>query len=132
MVQDGRPLSHTAHRASIIDPLIPRPPADVAKLRRAFSAMVSKQWDAHVPELHADSEAHAAKVRFIAEMYARACYSMLMLSAAGPRSLRLPVLATSVLPLSRGLAVGLGGALLASLDNWSRSLFIANYCLLQR
>ena len=37
-----------------------------------------------------------------------------------------------VLPLSRGLAVGLGGALLASLDRLVRSLFIANYCLLQR
>ena len=49
-------------------------------------------------------------------MYARACYSMLLVSANGPALLRLPVLAAAMLPLSRGLAIRLGSALLTSLD----------------
>ncbi len=117
MVQDGPThLSDTARRASVIDPLIPRPPADVATLRSAVSRMVSRQWDAHVAELHIGPETHAAKARFIAEMYARACYSMLLVSAEGPASIRLPVLVTSILPLWRGLAIVLGRVLLSSLD----------------
>ena len=49
-------------------------------------------------------------------MYARACYSMLLVSANGPALLRLPVLAAAMLPVSRGLAIRLGSALLTSLD----------------
>src|ERR1700732_3839570 len=57
-----------------------------------------------------------AEIRFIAEMYARACYSMLLVSANGPALLRLPVQATAILPWPRGLAIRLGRALLTSLD----------------
>jgi hypothetical protein len=60
--------------------------------------------------------AQSAKARFIAGMYARACYSMLLVSANGPKSLRVPVHATATMPLSRGWAIRLGSALLASLD----------------
>jgi hypothetical protein len=49
-------------------------------------------------------------------MYARACYSMLMLSAGGPATLRLPVRGIAMLPLSRGMAIRLSGALLSSLN----------------
>jgi hypothetical protein len=48
-------------------------------------------------------------------MDARACYSM-SVSADGPALLRLPVNAIAMLPLSRGLAIRLGCALLAGLD----------------
>jgi hypothetical protein len=49
-------------------------------------------------------------------MYARACYSMLLLSAGGPALLRVPVRVASMLPLSRGMAIALGGALLSALN----------------
>jgi hypothetical protein len=49
-------------------------------------------------------------------MYARACYSMLLVSAGGPAALRVPVHAAAMLPLPRGWAMGLGSALLAGLD----------------
>jgi hypothetical protein len=108
-------------RTAVIEALIPAPPPDIAPLRTAFCSMVSKQWEAHVPTALANAlgtvtKAQSAKVRFIAEMYARACYSMLLVSAHGPGPLRLPLQATAMLPLSRGLAIRFGGALLASLD----------------
>jgi hypothetical protein len=104
-----------------METLVSVPSSDVAPLRIAFSRMVSKQWDAYVPSALvpvAGSIAHAqaAKARFIAEMYARACYSMLLVSADGPALLRLPVHATAMLPLSRSLAIRLGGLLLTGLD----------------
>ena len=111
---------HT-HRAAAIETLIPLPPPDIAPLRIAFSSMVSRQWAAHVATAPADASgtlrhAQSAKSRFIAEMYARACYSMFLVSADGPALLRLPVRAAAMLPLSRGLAIRLGVTLLAGLD----------------
>lgn len=100
---------NAAERAAAIDRLIPRPPVDVAPLRKAISSMVAKQWKAYLPC------AISGKARFIAEMYARACYSMLLVSADGPALLRLPVRATSILPLSRDVAITLGSALLSGL-----------------
>ena len=106
------PPSEAARRAAVIETLIPAAPSDIAPLRIAFSRMVSKQWEVHVPTTHAQS----AKARFIAEMYARACYSMLLVSAGGPAALRLWVRAAAMLTLPRGLAIQLGSALLAGLD----------------
>jgi hypothetical protein len=111
----------TAERAAVIDRFIPRPPADVAPLRCAFSSMVAKQWEMYLPSVTTAAplgatHAHSIKARFIAEMYARACYSMLLLSACAPASLRFPVRATSMLPLSRGMAIALGSALLSNLN----------------
>jgi len=82
---------------------------------------VSRQWDAHVPGAIGEwrtgiPESHFAKSRFIGEMYARACYSMLLVSAKGPRALRLPIRATVVLPRSRRLTIRLGGALLLAIE----------------
>jgi len=65
---------------------------------------------------HGIADAQFAKARFIGEMYARACYSMLLVSARGPAMLRLPVRATRLLPQSRALTIALGGALLLELD----------------
>jgi len=59
--------------------------------------------------------AQSTKARFIAQMYARACYSMLLVSAGGLPQLRIPVRAAAALPLSRGTAIGLGSALLSGL-----------------
>jgi hypothetical protein len=115
------PVSDAVLRAAVIEALIPAPPPDIAPLRIAFCSMVSRQWEANVPTAPANplgtvTHAPSAKARFIAEMYARACYSMLLVSANGPKPLRLPVQATAMLPLSRGWAIRLGSALLASLD----------------
>src|SRR5260370_16045819 len=110
-----------ARRAADIDPLIRRPPVDVAPLRNAFSTMVAKQWEMYLPSATTGiplgaTHAQSLKARFIAEMYARACYSMLLLSACGPALLRFPVRATSMLPLSRGMVIALGSALLSGLN----------------
>src|SRR5271170_4279595 len=112
--------SDAARRAAVIAALIPAPPPDIVPVRIAFCSLVSKQFETHVPAALANSAtvtyAQSAKARFMAEMYARACYSMLLVSANGPAPLRLPVQATPILPLSRGLAVRLGSTLLTSLD----------------
>src|ERR1035437_7823289 len=110
-----------AQHAAVIEPLIPRPPVDIALLRNAFSSMVAKQWEMYLPSATTDAplsptHAQSVKARFIAEMYARACYSMLLLSAGGPGLLRVPVRAAAMLPLSRGMAIALGGALLSGLN----------------
>jgi len=114
-------LSDVARRAAVIEALIPAPPPDIAPLRIAFCSLVSRQWEAHVPIASANAlgpvvHAQSAKIRFIAEMYARACYSMLLVSPNGPLPLRLLVQATATLPLSRSLAIRLGSHLFASLD----------------
>src|SRR5271155_1533098 len=112
---------NTCERAAVIEPLIPRPPTDAAPLRAAFSSMVAKQWATHLPAATTSvplgaTRAQSVKARFTAEMYARACYSMLLISARGPALLRLPVRATAMLPLSRGLTIRLGRALLSGLS----------------
>jgi len=111
---------NAAGRAAVIVRIIPRPPGDVAPLRNAFSGMVARQWETYLPSATncaplGATHAQSIKARFVAEMYARACYSMLLLSACGPALLRFPVRATSMLPLSRGMAIALGGALLSGL-----------------
>jgi hypothetical protein len=115
------PASDAARRAASIEAFIAAPPPDIVPLRIAFCGMVAKQFEAHVPTALASApgtviHAQYAEIRFIAEMYARACYSMLLVSANGPALLRLPVQATAILPWPRGLAIRLGRALLTSLD----------------
>jgi hypothetical protein len=119
---EGHPISKlkTAQRAAVIEIIIPRPAADIAPLRSAFSKMVAKQMVIHLPSMFGCplgvTHAQSTKARFIAEMYARACYSMLLLSAGGPLQLRLPVRAAAMLPLSRSMTIGLGSALLSGLS----------------
>ncbi len=114
------PVGDAAGHAAVIEALIPAPPPDVIPLRIAFCRMVARQWQLHVLTTQIDlaetiSYAQSAKARFIAEMYARACYSMLLVGAYGPLPLRLLVRAAAVLPLSRGLAIRLARTLLPSL-----------------
>ena len=84
--------------------------------------MVSKQWQIYVPPALAGcGEAIAGsqfgKGRFIGEMYARACYSMLLASERGPSLLRALVRGTALLPPWRGLSIELGSALLAGMEH---------------
>src|SRR5262245_52046180 len=111
----------TEDRVSAVERIIPRPPDDVAPMRTAFAHLTSKQWRMHVPPALADRAEqmagfHFAKGRFIGEMYARACYSMLLTSQHGPGSLRIFVRAAAWMPLSRGLTITLGSTLLAGIE----------------
>jgi hypothetical protein len=104
-----------------VESFIPRPPDDVAPMRATFVRMVAKQWQAYVPPVLAGcDEALAApqftKGRFIGEMYARACYSMLLVSQRGPTLLRVLVRAAALLPVSRALTIELGSVLLAGME----------------
>lgn len=112
----------TGDRVSAVEMIIPRPPDDVAPMRTAFARLASKQWRIYIPPALAGCEAKMASVRFakgrfIGEMYARACYSMLLVSQRGPISLRAFVRAAALLPPSRGLAIKLGSMLLAGMEH---------------
>jgi hypothetical protein len=89
-------------------------------MRTAFARLASKQWQIYVPPALAGCEKVAdfpfAKGRFIGEMYARACYSMLLVSQRGPISLRAFVRAAALLPSSRELTIKLGSMLLAGME----------------
>src|SRR5262249_50726411 len=103
--------------AADIEAIIPRPPADVAPMQSAFSLTVAMQWQRYVANALARgeqgiSDSQFAKGRFIGEMYARACYSMLLVSASGPVSLRAPIRTAAMLPLSRALTIRLGSGFL--------------------
>ena len=115
------PSEHTGHRITVMETIIPRPPADIDPMRNAFSRMVSNQWEAYVPSVLRgfvqDRDAFQfAKGRFIGEMYARACYSMLLVGARGPIALRVPVRASALLPQSRSLTIRLGSRLLIGME----------------
>jgi len=112
---------NAAQRVAAVEFLIPQPPVDVVPLRNAFSSVVAKQWEMYLPSATIGTSlgvthAQSLKARFIAEMYARACYSMLLLSAHGPTLLRFPVRATGILPLSGGMAIVLAYALVSGLN----------------
>lgn len=112
---------NAAQRADALEPLIPRPPVDIAPLRVAISVAVAQHWERFVRSSAIGrslcaTQQQSAKARFIGEMYVRACYSMLMLSADGPTVARIPVRATSLMPLSRGVAIRLGGLLVSGLN----------------
>ena len=112
----------TGDRVSAVERIIPRPPDDVAPMRTAFVRMVSKQWQIYVPPALAGcgegmAGSQFAKGRFIGEMYARACYSMLMVSQRGPSLLRAVVRGAALLPPWRGLSIELGSALLAGMEH---------------
>jgi hypothetical protein len=89
-------------------------------MRNAFAGTVSNQWHTHVPPvlgpLNPDfTEPQLTKARFIGEMYARACYSMLLISTHGPTMLRVPMRAAVLLPQQRRSTIRLGEMLLAGL-----------------
>lgn len=114
----SRRYAHT--RGAAIEAIISSPPADVAPMRVIFSRTVSEQWEEHIPHVLATcgqgvSNSQFAKARFIAQMYARACYSMLLVSGTQPLTVAVPLRAGAILPLSRSLAIWLASALLAGM-----------------
>lgn len=108
-------------RATSIEAIIPQPPTDIIPLRVIFSRAVSEQWGRYVLDVVATygqgiSDSQFAKARFIAQMYARVCYSMLLVSRTRPLILAVPMRASSILPLSRSLAIRLGSTLIAGIE----------------
>lgn len=106
----------------MIETIIPHAPADVAPMRAAFARTVSTQWERYVPDAlgppgQSISDSQFAKGRFIGEMYARACYSMLLVSGRGPITLSVPIRAAAVLPLSRRWTIRLGSTLLVCMKH---------------
>jgi hypothetical protein len=120
-VNQAMPNTFAAVRVELIQSLIPRPPADVLPLRAAFAKIAPRQWQQFVPPVLGDAPLgsnleQVAKVRFMATMYARACYSMLLVSVRGPWLLRWPIRVATGVPLNRGTAIRCGSWLLSSLD----------------
>lgn len=100
-------------RVRTIEELIPRPPADLIPLRRSIQKMVAAQWERYLPpalgaEFLGHGPAAAAKIRFLAEMYLRACYSMIVLSDRCPLLLRMQIRCPRRLPVPRSLVLSAG------------------------
>jgi hypothetical protein len=115
------PEGMSVARARIIEQLIARPPADVVRLRCPFQIMVAAQWQRHVPSALGAaplgrSIGEAAKVQFLAEMYSRACYSMIVTSSRGPLLLRMAIRCACHLPLSRTVALASSPWIFSFLD----------------
>ncbi len=91
---------------------IPRPSPDVQVLRESLVRLISREWAAHVPKALggsplARSPEQTSKARFIADMYARACYSMLLVSSSGPIPIRILLRALSGLVQNRRTVIWL-------------------------
>jgi hypothetical protein len=83
--------------------------------------MVAAQWQRYVPPALGAatlgcSSTKAAKVRFLAEMYSRACYSMMVVSSRSPLFLRIPFRCACRLPISRAVALAAGSWMVSFLD----------------
>ncbi|MFZ1085800.1 MAG: hypothetical protein WAN35_12620 [Terracidiphilus sp.] len=105
--------SPAAARVRTLEELIAKPPEDVIPLRRSIQRMVAAQWQRYVPQaLGADTlelgSAKAIKIRFLAEMYLRACYSMIALSDRCPLLLRMQIRCPRPIPLPRAVVVSAG------------------------
>lgn len=98
--------STAAARVRALEELIAKPPEDVIPLRRSIQRMVAAEWRRYAqPALGMDTleigTAKAIKIRFLAEMYLRACYSMIVLSDRCPRLLRMQIRCPRSIPLPR-------------------------------
>jgi hypothetical protein len=116
------PESPAAARVRTLEELIAKPPEDVIPLRQSIQRMVAAQWQRYVPPaLGADAlepgTAKAVKIRFLAEMYLRACYSMIAVSDHCPLLLRLQIRCPRQLPVSRAVVLATGPAIFFFL-NW--------------
>jgi hypothetical protein len=114
-------VSLAAARVRTIEELIARPPDDVIHLRRLIQKTVTAQWQRYVPPVLGEAlvksnAANAVKIRFLAEMYARACYSMIVVSDRCPLLLRLPIRCPRQLPVPRAVVLWSGPKIFSSLD----------------
>jgi len=113
--------SPAALRVRTIEELIASPPDDVIRLRQSIQRVVRAQWQRYVPPALSRSPlevgtAKAAKIRFLAEMYLRACYSMIVVSDRCPLVLRLQIRCPRWLPLPRAVVLLAGPRIFSSLD----------------
>jgi hypothetical protein len=119
--EESAPGSLAATRVRTIEELIARPPDDVIHLRRLIRKMVAAQWQRYVPPVldavpMGHSAAKAVKIRFLAEMYLRACYSMIVVSDRCPLLLRMPIRCPRQLPVPRAIVLMTGKWIFLLLD----------------
>jgi hypothetical protein len=127
--KDGTPFceepeleSPAAARVRTLEELIAKPPEDIIPLRRSMQRMVAAQWQRYVPPaLGADAlesgTAKAVKIRFLAEMYMRACYSMIAVSDRCPLLLRMQIRCPRHIPLPRAVVLSASPVIFSFL-NW--------------
>jgi hypothetical protein len=119
--EKSAPESLAAIRVRTIEELIASPPDDVIRLRQSIQKMVAVQLQRYVPSaLGADDlgrgTAKAVKIRFLAEMYLRACYSMIIMSDRCPLLLRIQIRCPRQLPLPRAVVLSAGPRIFSLLD----------------
>ena len=119
--EEPLPEGPAALRVRTIEELIAGPPNDVIRLRQSIQKVVAAQWQRHVPStLRADplvgGTAELVKIGFLAEMYMRACYSMIAVSDRCPLLLRMQVRCPRQLSLPRAVVVATGSRIFSSLD----------------
>jgi hypothetical protein len=115
------PESKAAIRVCNIEELITSPSGDVICLRQSIQKMVAAQWQRYVPPVLGAaplgcSAAKAIKIRFLAEMYLRACYSMIIVSDRCPLLLRSQIRCPRQLPLPRAVVLWSGPKIFSLLD----------------
>ncbi len=119
--EDPVPEGLAAARVRTIEELIARPPDDVIRLRRLIQRVVAAAWQRYVPPVLGAapaglSAANAAKIRFLAEMYSRACYSMIVLSDRCPLLLRIAIRCPRQLRLPRAVVLSTASGVFSLLD----------------
>lgn len=110
----------TALLAPDIEEIVPRPSAAIERLAETVMRVVTAQWKRYVADVFEDgSEARAvvcaAKNRVAAIMYARGCYSMVILGRAAPLPVRAALRVSGLLPLSPEVAARTGSLTFAAL-----------------
>jgi hypothetical protein len=120
--EESVPESLAAARVRSIEERIFSPPDDVFRLRQSIQKVVAAQWQRYVPPALSASPleggtAKAVKIRFLAEMYLRACYSMIAVSDRCPLLLRMQIRCPRQLPLPRAVVLLAGTRFFSSL-NW--------------
>jgi hypothetical protein len=118
--------SLAALRVRAIEELIPSPPVDVIRLRRSIQRGFATQWRRHAApvlgtggmglENSGLENTQADKIRFLAEMYLRACSSMIVLSDRCPLPLRLQIRCPRLLPLPRAIVLLAAPRIFSSLE----------------
>jgi hypothetical protein len=109
-------------RVRAIEELISKPPGDLALLRGLMQKSVAAQWQRQVPPVLGASPVglsaeQANKIRFLAEMYLRACYSMIVVSDRCPLLLRMTIRCPRLVPLPRAVVITTG-LWIFSVLNW--------------
>lgn len=110
----------TAFRARDVQEIVPQPSAAVERLGETVMRVVSAQWERYVREVCEDgSDVRRAlskpKARLSAIMYARGCYSMIILGRGAPLPLRAAVWAVGLIRLSADRVARIGALIVCAL-----------------